>query len=132
MTSALSFSPGTPLRTLLERTLAKMNSCAIGVSSQNDYMPKLGKRKVSSLREIARFNAVDGDGVSHTVVERIEIETRVTFANRYTHTETGLKSYYSSTSGDVLVRLLDGTFEGCSGLLKLQLGPVPKAGSETM
>lgn len=61
-------------------------------------MPKLGKRKVSSLREVARFKAIDGHGVSHTVVERIEVETKVTFANRYTHAETGLKSYYSSTS----------------------------------
>lgn len=82
-------------------------------------MPKFGMRKVNSLRETCRFKASDQFGVVHTVVERVAMETPITFAVRYDNATTGVKSYYSSTSGDKLIRLEDGSFQGCDGRLKL-------------
>lgn len=84
-------------------------------------MPKIGMRKINSLRESARFEAMDEAGLLHTVVERVAIETQVTFSIRYASVDTGLKSYYSSTSGDTLVRLSETMFEGKGGQLRLRL-----------
>lgn len=78
-------------------------------------------RKINSLRESGRFKAMDEAGILHTVIERVAIETQVNFSIRYSNVNTGLKSYYSSTSGDKLLRLSETVFEGKDGQLRLRL-----------
>lgn len=82
-------------------------------------MPK--RKHVKSFREVARFIAIDQGGVQHTVVERVETRTRITFAITYGNASLGASTYYSMTTGDKLSRQPDGTFEGYQGSLKLKV-----------
>ncbi|MDM0090279.1 hypothetical protein [Variovorax sp. J2P1-31] len=49
------------------------------------------------------------------------MSTQQTFGSYSTGELTGVISYYSMTTGDSLMRLDDGSFEGRDGLLKLRL-----------
>lgn len=90
-----------------------------GRLSQNPAMPKRSNTK--SMREAARHAAIDASGVQHTVVERVEMSTPLTYGVRSSGELTGMTSYYSMTTGDALTRLDDGAFVGRDGALRLRL-----------
>ena len=73
-----------------------------------------------SVREVGRFIAVDEDGIPHTVVERVEVVTRLGIGGHFDEASRGGSHFYSMTTGDTLYPLADGMVEGRSGKPRLR------------
>jgi hypothetical protein len=77
-----------------------------------------------STREVRRLEAIDQHGVQHTVVERVSVLHQVGAGGQVFGSEHGLTSYYSATTGEVVVSLPDGSFrtkgDGHGLVLKIQ------------
>jgi hypothetical protein len=74
-----------------------------------------------STREVNRLEAIDEHGTPHNIIERISILHDVGASGQIFGAEYGSLSYYSATSGDVLVRLSDEIFETKDKRLLLKL-----------
>lgn len=68
-----------------------------------------------SLREIRRFDAFDQYGVQHSLVERMKIINDVGASGLIIDSEHGALHYYSATTGDIVVRLPDGSLKTKDG-----------------
>ena len=85
-------------------------------------MPSHAGRK-KSFRETGQFSAIDQEGLPHRVVERIETLHDVGASGCVVDAARGASCFHSATSGDVLVRQADGSFETSDGRLRLRVDP---------
>jgi hypothetical protein len=72
-----------------------------------------------SFRKIGRFLARDQNGTQHTLVQRIERLQSIGVTGLVVEVEHGISCFYSATSGDVVLRQVDGSFVTENGKLKL-------------
>ena len=69
-----------------------------------------------SYREVNRFEAIDQDGIQHTVVERLAILHEVGASGRIFNSQKGSSPFYSATTGETIIRRDDGSFEDLEGV----------------
>jgi hypothetical protein len=72
----------------------------------------MGVRRRRSFREIRRFNVTDQEGNPHIIVERVVVLNEVGVGGKIVESQQGASTFYSATSGDVVMRTSDKSFVG--------------------